>query len=115
MKKDFSPEERLLRLIKGVKKKDETEVRVPTRPEENSEGFNRVKEFSLIERMKSANRFKAISISMPVQFRKFDLHTLNYIFVVILLAILSFFIYDLFYAAYYKPYEPKIKLMDDKK
>jgi type II secretory pathway component PulC len=98
MKKDFSPEERLLRLIKGVKKKEEPkkenapEIRMPeavpqiARPPVPREG--------------TSKEAKAISIAMPFKLKGFNPRALNAALIAVLIAILAYFIYDLFYTSY---------------
>jgi type II secretory pathway component PulC len=113
MKKDISPEEKLLRLIKGSKKRPPKEESAPNiTPQEAGSPSLGASAYQKGERLKGA---RAISIPFPFKLRGMNTRTLNSVLIVILLGLLSYFIYDLFYTAYYKEEELKFFEMEDKR
>jgi len=119
MKRDFSPEERLLKIIKSAQKK--------SGPKESDSGADNTEKAGVgpspslgMPTKKNGGKaapkgLGAISLALPAHLKRLDFHTVNYVFVVILIGVLAFFIYDLFYAAYYRPYEPKLDLSEASK
>lgn len=83
MRKEFSPEERLLRLIRGPKKN------VDSMKEETA----KIEHLSLDAREKVA--FPSFRLS-------FNTRILSSLFIIILIGLLSFFIYDIYYTTYHK-------------
>ena len=87
MGKDFSPEERLLRLIKKSKKKEATKTEEAVKlPEATSRPAE-----------KSA---RALSIALPIPLKEFNTRVLNPILIIILVGLILYFAYDLFYTSY---------------
>lgn len=89
MRKDVSPEERLLRLIKGAKKKEFPKKEEA--PPQEAAG-------AVVSRPSAeAAKTKSISISLP--FKELNTRVLNTALIVILIALLAYFLYDLFYSS----------------
>ncbi len=93
MKKDFSPEERLLRLIKGPKKKKEAPKKEET-----------ATQIELPEAMSQTGKAPArtASISLPLILKEFNTRALNSILIIVFIGLLSYFIYDIYYTTYHK-------------
>lgn len=116
MNKDFSPEEKLLRLIKGSKKK------VAPREEESapkiqpSESMPQPDKMPAHRKKSEPKGAKSVSISLPLKLLKgINTRHLNSILIIALAALLAYFIYDFSYAAYYKGEEPKVSAEDETK
>lgn len=117
MKKDFSPEEKLLRLIKGAKKKliPKKEESMPKmQPADNIPQLSKVAAYREGKKPKIA-KFISISLPFPFKLKETDTRRLNSILVPILIFLLLYFIYDLFYTTFYKKTELKILMEDAKK
>ena len=89
MKKDFSPEERLLRLIKGSKKKEA--------PKDKT-----AEEKTQVSAARPAKTSAAISISLPFKIKGLNTRLFNTVLIVVLAALILYFIYDLLSASYFK-------------
>ena len=93
MRKEISPEERLLRLIRGPKKK------VDPRKEETA----KIEHLSLDAHEKVALEKKAKGKALFPSFKlSFNTQILSSLFIIILIGLLSFFIYDIYYTTYHK-------------
>jgi hypothetical protein len=132
MKKDFSPEEKLLRLIRGAKKKEppkepsEESPKEPLQeaPEKKEDAprlqpASRPAEYKIPkpqppishtyqEEAKKPETTKPISISLPFRLSEVNTRPLNSILIIVLVAFLLYLVYDLFYGAYYKKEETDI-------
>lgn len=93
MKKDFSPEERLLRLIKKSKKEE-----APKKEEVEKIELQRPPIMAQADK----GLVKASAILLPSMFKKVNTHVLNSLLVIILAAILLYFIGDFLYTSFYK-------------
>lgn len=114
MKSEFSPEEKLLRLIKGAKKKvmPKEEAAPKIGPPESIPKLGKMPAPAPEAKPKRA---KSISISLPFKLKGINTRTLNSIFIVMLVCLLVYFIYDLFYITYAKEGEPEIVMEVEKK
>lgn len=108
MKKDFSPEERLLRLIKGSKKKDAPKDEESAPKIHPSESMPQVNRMPAYRKESGPMRAKAISISLPLKLKKLNTRTLNPILIIMLIFLLSYLMYDVIYTTYYEKEEPGI-------
>ena len=98
MKKDFSPEERLLRLIKGPRKKEAPEKEGTSSEIRTSEvmpQMGRVPQEKI-----EAKASRAVSIPFPFKLKGFNTRAVNSALIIILAGLLAYFIYDLFYMSY---------------
>jgi len=108
MKRDLSPEERLLRLIKGSKKKltpKEEETEPKLKPSEEMPELSKMSAQSKKGKPQTA---KTVSISLPFKLKGINTRALNSIFAIILAGLLLYFISDLFLTTYIKKAEPEI-------
>lgn len=114
MKKDFSPEEKLLRLIRGAKKKvtQRHEESVPKiQPSEG--GMHQVNKVSAYRKEKESPMVKSVSISLPFRLRELDTRTFKFILIILLACLFVYFIFDIFYTAYSKKEIPKILMENE--
>lgn len=108
MKKDFSPEERLLRLIKGAKKKEAPRPEEPpppriqpqVEPPPSVSGFARRPDVP--REVKPARQERAISIPLPFKLKDVNMRALNSVFIALLTCIILYFAFDIVYTAYIK-------------
>jgi type II secretory pathway component PulC len=98
MKRDFSPEEKLLRLIKSSAKKDadkdKLEIKAALPPSANGapSGYKR----------NNREATRASSLTMPFKGIGINTKNVNLILVVTLIGLLVYFLADLLYSPYYK-------------
>lgn len=113
MKKDYSPEEKLLRLIRSSGKKPSPKEEKPT-PEIQpaAEPVPKLEKAAAPEKQ-IAPKAKAISIALPFKLKEVNTRTINIAFVVILACLLLYFAYDLFYTSFYEESGPRIFVEDE--
>jgi len=103
MKKDIPPEEKLLRLIKGSKKKSMTkEEEWALKAQSSESGMPQMYKMPGYRKEGELKKARSISISMPIILKKINMAMLNSILVFCLGALLLYFIYDLYHATYHK-------------
>lgn len=87
MKRDFSPEEKLLRLIKGSAKKDSDKNKTEANP--------------LLQQSGSGSS-KAISAAMSFRIRGINTKSVNPVLLIIFICLLAYFLIDVTHNPYYK-------------
>ncbi len=99
MRKDFSPEEKLLRLIRGSKKK-ETAKREGGVEAQSSEQMAQTGKLPV--RRGEVEAKAARAVSLPFTLRDFNLRPVNVVLIIILAGLLVYFVYEVFYTSYHK-------------
>lgn len=116
MRKDFSPEEKLLRLIKGVKKKGQPkEEELTPKIQSSANGMPQLSKISAHQKGTESKIAKSISISLPFKLKEINTETLNTILVIILGCLLLYFVYDLGHTLLSKKTEVRILAEDEHK
>lgn len=92
MRRDVSPEEKLLRLIKKSKKKEEPKKEEAAEKVEASGSASQAGKASA----------RTASVPFPFTLRDFNTRAVNPILMIILAGLLLYFIYDIFYTSYHK-------------
>jgi hypothetical protein len=116
MRKDFSPEEKLLRLIKGVKKKVQPkEEELTPKIQSSANGMPQLSKISAYQKVTGSKMAKSISISLPFKLKEINTETLNTILVIILGCLLLYFVYDLGHTLLSKKTEPGVLAGDEHK
>lgn len=95
MKKDFSPEERLLRLIKGSGKKDAHKDKAEIRTAASSQG-----DASSYYGESGSKAAKSVSTTFPFKIRDINTKSVNPVLALILIGLLLYFIFDMIYGPY---------------
>lgn len=116
MRKDFSPEEKLLRLIKGIKKKGQPkEEELTPKIQSSANGMPQLSKISAHQKGTESKIAKSISISLPFKLKEINTETLNTILVIILGCLLLYFVYDLGHTLLSKKTEPRVLAEDEHK
>lgn len=116
MKKDYSPEEKLLRLIRSSGRKPLPKEEKPAgeiQPAEEPASKLGEAAVSQGQIAVSSRAAKQISIALPFKLKEVNTRIINTVFLVILAALLLYFVYDLLYASFYEESEPRILVEDE--
>lgn len=116
MKKDYSPEEKLLRLIRSSGKKPLPREETPApkiQPAEEPVPKLDAAAVSQSQIAPKPKRAKPGSLALPFKLKEVNTRIINTIFLVILAVLLLYFVYDLLYASFYEESEPRIFVEDE--